>query len=77
MYVIMTKVYFYYKEDLLMLKRAFIAVFLMFTMVACGNATTTNTEVPTTSITYHDITIENEYNDLTRDFETIAYGERL
>jgi hypothetical protein len=73
----MTKVYFYYKEDLLMLKRAFIVVLLLFTMVACDNATTTNTEVPTTSITYHDITLENEYNDLTREFEEVAYGETL
>jgi len=58
-------------------KRFLLAIFLMFMVIGCDNKTTIEPTTLTTSITYHDITLENEYNDLTRDFDDLAYGEVL
>lgn len=60
-----------------MYKRFLLAIFLMFMVIGCDNKTTIEPTTLTTSITYHDITLENEYNDLTRDFDDLAYGEVL
>ena len=60
-----------------MYKRFLLAFILMFSVIGCDNKTTSEPTTVTTSITYHDITLENEYNDLTRDFEDLAYGETL
>jgi hypothetical protein len=60
-----------------MFKRLFIAVLLIFTMTACDNLSTALTEAPTTSITYHSISLENTFNDTNRDFDSVAYGETI